>query len=104
MTPTINAVGVVAADVDATVAFYERLGCAFKRFGDWTHVEAELGGFRLMVVSAATMGEGAAGEGVRAGSALAAQAGTPAEVDELYWELSACGRGILEPFGAPWGQ
>jgi uncharacterized glyoxalase superfamily protein PhnB len=101
MTIRVNALGVVATDFAATLAFYTRLGCAFDPEAKEPHDEADLGGFRLMIDTP----ELVAGEtGPRHGIALAAQVGTPAEVDELYASLAADGHGVTEPFDAPWGM
>lgn len=104
MTVRINAVGLVATDLKATLAFYERLGCTFDE-ADGPHVEADLGGVRLMLDTAesvAAFGEGETGP--RHGIALAAQLESPADVDTLYAELAGSGRGKTEPFDAPWGM
>ena len=110
MTVTINAVGVTAADLRTTLAFYERLGCTFDVDPGGTHADADLGGFKLMVDSAASADDHGLGDpadtagGVRPGVALAAQVGSAAEVDALYEELDAAGRGLHKPFDAPWGM
>jgi uncharacterized glyoxalase superfamily protein PhnB len=104
MTVKVDAIGLVATDFRATLSFYERLGCAF---GEATepHAEADLGGVRLMVDTAASVaGFGEGSTGPRHGIALAARLGSPAEVDALYTELDEAGRGKLKPFDAPWGM
>jgi uncharacterized glyoxalase superfamily protein PhnB len=104
MAVRINAIGLVAEDFRATLAFYERLGCTFRDATE-PHAEADLGGVRLMVDTAASVAEFGEGEiGPRHGVALAAQLESPAEVDALYAELDAAGRGALKPFDAPWGM
>ena len=104
MTVRVNAVGVVATDFRTTLAFYERLGCTFPDPTE-PHAEADLGGVRLMVDSAASMAQlGETEIGPRHGIALAAEAGSPEEVDALYAELEAAGHGSRKPFDAPWGQ
>jgi uncharacterized glyoxalase superfamily protein PhnB len=101
MTIRINAIGVVATDFRATLAFYERLGCAFDPEAAAPHAEADLGGVRLMIDAA----ESVQGDiGPRKGLALAAQVDSPAEVDKVYDELDAAGHGLHKPFDAPWGM
>src|SRR5689334_15197831 len=101
MTIRLNALGVVATDFAATLAFYGRLGCAFDPEAKAPHAETDLGGFRLMIDSP----EMEPGEtGPRHGLALAAQLDTPAEVDALYESLAADGHGLHKPFDAPWGM
>jgi uncharacterized glyoxalase superfamily protein PhnB len=101
MTIRVNALGVVATDFAATLAFYTRLGCSFDPEAKAPHAEADLGGFRLMIDSP----EMVPGEvGPRHGIALAAQLDSPAAVDALYAELDTAGHGLTKPFDAPWGM
>jgi catechol 2,3-dioxygenase-like lactoylglutathione lyase family enzyme len=109
MDTRINAVGLVAADLKATLGFYERLGCTFTIFPGDGHASADLGGFELMVDSAASMetfglADAAPQAGPRPGFALAVKVDSPADVDALYAELDAAGHGLHQPFDAPWGQ
>jgi uncharacterized glyoxalase superfamily protein PhnB len=104
MTVRVNAIGLVATDFGATLSFYERLGCEFAAPVEPPHAEADLGGVKLMVDSAESVAQFGDEVGPRHGIALAAQLGTPAEVDALYDELSSGGRGVLKPFDAPWGM
>ena len=109
MTIKINAVGLVAADLTTTLAFYERLGCTFTIIPGSAHATADLGGFELMVDSAESiasfgLADAAPHAGPRPGVALAVQLDTPADVDALYAELDAAGHGLHKPFDAPWGQ
>ncbi len=104
MAVSINAIGLVAADFPATLAFYQRLGCTFADATE-PHAEADLGGVRLMVDSAESVAQFGDGEtGPRHGIALAAQLESPAEVDALYAELESAGHGAHKPFDAPWGM
>ena len=49
-TPQIDAIGLVASDLDRTVAFYRALGCELPDPpGEDGHLVAELGDFRLMI-------------------------------------------------------
>ncbi|WP_018351065.1 VOC family protein [Longispora albida] len=108
MTPVLNAIGLVAADVEATAAFYELLGLSFADPGD-PHREAVLpGGVRLMLDAESTIrslypGWERPSGGHRA--ALAFQCGSPAEVDAKVAELATAGYTVLsEPWDAFWGQ
>jgi uncharacterized glyoxalase superfamily protein PhnB len=101
MTIRVNALGVVATDFAATLAFYQRLGCSFAPDAAEPHAEADLGGFRLMIDTPQMV---PGDRGPRHGIALAAQLDSPAEVDELYEALDADGHGRTKPFDAPWGM
>lgn len=105
MQMTLNAIGLIATDIQSTKAFYERLGC---QFGDGPiHFEAELGSFRLMLDSEEFMREHGFltdALGVRNSFALAVQCDSPGTVNAVYDELAADGFGVTTPFDAPWGQ
>ena len=111
----IDCVATVAADMARTLGFYRRLGCAVPEGAeDEGHVDLDLGGgVRLMVDAWSMLRElGLVDDGEqppsaerpRTGVSLAARCGSPAEVDTLYAELAAEGRGVTEPWDAPWGQ
>ena len=111
--PRIDAVGLVAGDVAATVGFYRRLGTAFPEGStDGLHVEGDLGGVRLMIDSHAMLvglglddGSGAPSrDRPRHGISLAARCASPEAVDELYARLDADGFGVSPPWDAAWGQ
>ena len=105
MEMTLNAIGLIAADLQVTKSFYERLGCTFD--DGPVHVEATLGSFRLMLDSEAFMRENGflSDElGVRNSFALAVQCDSAQTVDETYAAFAADGFGVTEPFDAPWGQ
>ncbi len=104
----LNAIGLVAADLAATLTFYRQLGLDFHADGG-EHHECELAvGIRLMLDSADVIRSlhpgwtpGTGGPGV----AFAFQADTPAAVDRLYADLTAAGhRGVRAPWDAEWGQ
>ncbi|WP_019927986.1 VOC family protein [Nocardia sp. BMG111209] len=106
MTAQLDVIGLVVADVDASVDFYTRLGL---RFGDdlGGHREAELpGGFRLTLDTEATIRSfHPAWRGGAGRMNLAFRCPDPAAVDTWYEELTAAGyHGELKPFDAFWGQ
>ena len=105
----IDAVGLVAADLARSAAFYRALGHSVP---DPTpesggHLDIDLGGFRLMLDSEETIRSfdpGWTGSGGGRVS-LAVHCASPEEVDQRHAELSALGSGShLEPFDAFWGQ
>ncbi|MBE4734514.1 VOC family protein [Streptomyces caniscabiei] len=109
MTPRLDAIGMVASDMAASVTFYRRLGFAFPEGSEnLPHAEARLpGGLRLLLDTEETVRsfhpEYRRGTGGGAGLALLCD--SPAEVDAVYEELTAAGyRGELKPWDAAWGQ
>jgi catechol 2,3-dioxygenase-like lactoylglutathione lyase family enzyme len=104
----LDAIGIVASDVAASVAFYRRLGLEFPAGEPDDHVEAPIGstGVRVMIDSEAMMKSLDPGfEGNPNGRiGLAVRLGSPADVDALYADLAADGFGRTEPYDAPWGQ
>ncbi len=106
----LDAIGIVAADLGRSLAFYRALGLPVPDGAeDEPHVEVPLGGgMRLMFDTEETVrsfhpswspGGGAGRIG------LAVSLPDPAGVDELFAKLTAAGHhGELEPFDAPWGQ
>ncbi|WP_330293616.1 VOC family protein [Streptomyces sp. NBC_00576] len=109
-TPRFDAIGIVTADLAASVTFYRRLGLDFPEGADeQPHVEAELpGGMRLLLDTEATVRsfhprwQPPSGGG-RIGLALLC--GSATEVDSLYEELVGAGyRSELKPWDAVWGQ
>lgn len=110
MTVQFNFVGLVVADIPASLAFYRRLGLDIPKEADTEpHVEVSLpGGLRLAWDSEGTVKSFDAGwtapSGGR-GMGLAFECGTPGEVDEVYGELIEAGyHGHLKPWDAFWGQ
>jgi catechol 2,3-dioxygenase-like lactoylglutathione lyase family enzyme len=110
MAPTFNAIGIVVADMAASLAFYRRLGLAIPaEADDAPHAEAELpGGVRLMWDTLDTINSfdpefsPAKGDG-RIG--LACRCADPAEVDATYADMTAAGyEGHKQPWDAFWGQ
>ncbi|MFG1608767.1 VOC family protein [Actinoplanes sp. NPDC049265] len=109
MAPTFNAIGLAAADMATTLAFYRALGLDIPAEQDTApHAEAVLpGGIRLMFDSYASLEEldpdwtpGPEGAG-----GLAFLCDVPAEVDEVHAGLVKAGYAShKEPWDAPWGQ
>jgi catechol 2,3-dioxygenase-like lactoylglutathione lyase family enzyme len=110
--PRIDVVGLVVRDLDASLAFYRRLGLDIPENPDpegHGHVEATLpGGLRIAwdtyEVIRSFDPEWSEPSGPP-GMSLAFRVDSPAEVDELYSELVGSGYdGHLKPFDAFWGQ
>ncbi|MDR7302727.1 VOC family protein [Haloactinomyces albus] len=110
MTMQFSAVGLVAEDMAATLAFYRLLGLDFPADADAEpHVDVLLpSGVRLMWDTAETVRSidptwTSPSGGHRV--ALAFDCGTPAAVDSAYAEITAAGHdGHHEPWDAFWGQ
>ncbi|NNH73317.1 glyoxalase [Nocardia uniformis] len=109
MAPRLDVIGLIVSDLEASLAFYRRLGLEFGPVAGAGHVEAELpGGFRLALDTEEVMASFQSnwqrpGSDGRIG--LAFRCDSPAEVDAVYEELVAAGRhGELKPFDAEWGQ
>jgi catechol 2,3-dioxygenase-like lactoylglutathione lyase family enzyme len=110
MAITFNAIGIVAADMAASLAFYRKLGLSIPAEADNApHAEAELpGGVRLMWDTLETINSfdpefsPAKGDGR---ISLAFQCADPAEVDATYAAMTAAGHeGHKQPWDAFWGQ
>ena len=109
MAPRFDAIGMVVADMAATLAFYRELGLEFPEGAENEgHVETTLpGGIRLMfdtieVVQSFSEYHPPSG-GHRMG--LAFRCDDAAEVDRTHARLVASGhRSALDPFDAFWGQ
>lgn len=111
MTLKLDLIGLVVADMPATLAFYRRLGLTFPADADeQPHVEAVLdGGLRLAfdTIEVIRSFSGADWTPPTGGPAtsLAFRCPDPAEVDRQYAELTAAGyRSHHEPWDAFWGQ
>jgi catechol 2,3-dioxygenase-like lactoylglutathione lyase family enzyme len=109
MTPRFDAIGLVASDMAASVAFYRRLGLVFPEGAETgPHTEARLpGGLRLMLDTEETVRSFRPDwqRGTGGGSSIALLCESPAEVDAVYEELVAAGyHGELKPWDAVWGQ
>jgi uncharacterized glyoxalase superfamily protein PhnB len=105
--PDLTAIGIVAASPKQSIAFYRLLGVDFPEDGEG-HVEAALpSGVRFMLDDEEVIRsfrpdwERATGNQL----ALAFECATPAEVDELYEQVTAAGFiGEKAPWDAFWGQ
>ena len=110
MTARLDAIGLVARDLAATLSFYRQLGLDIPLGADAEeHVEVPLpGGIRLLIDPASTIASFDPSfdpDGDLGGSALAFACDDPAEVDRIHGELTAAGhRSHLDPFDPPWGQ
>ncbi|WP_347405131.1 VOC family protein [Micromonospora sp. WMMD1082] len=110
MTPHLDLIGLVAADMARTLDFYRRLGLDIPAGAEREpHVEVTLpGGLRLAWDDVATVRSFDPEWTPPVGghrAALAFRCASPAEVDRWYAELTAEGHhGHLPPWDAPWGQ
>ncbi len=107
--PSFDALGVVATDMAATLAFYRRLGLDIPVEADGEgHVEVELAdGFRLMFDTVAVIEQFSSHEPPAGGRSVsfAFRCDDPAAVDATHADLTGAGyRSKLEPFDAFWGQ
>ncbi|GAB2807859.1 VOC family protein [Actinocorallia aurea] len=105
----LDLIGLVVADMAASLAFYRRLGLDLPAEADAApHVEAVLpGGLRLAWDTVETIRGFAPEWTAPQGSprvSLAFAFDSPAEVDAAYRELEAAGHHGKEPWDAPWGQ
>ncbi|WP_155053692.1 VOC family protein [Streptomyces blattellae] len=110
MTPRFDAIGLVVADLAASVAFYRRVGFAFPEGAEnEPHAEARLpGGVRLMLDTEEMVRSIVPGWQPPAGGgrhSLALLCDGPGEVDAVYEDLVGAGyHGGQKPWDAPWGQ
>jgi catechol 2,3-dioxygenase-like lactoylglutathione lyase family enzyme len=110
MTPSLDVIGLVVADMAASLAFYRRLGLDIAPGAETEpHVEAPLtGGLRLAWDTVETIHsfdpEWTAPKGSpRVG--LAFRCASPSDVDRVYGELVAAGyEGHKAPWDAFWGM
>jgi catechol 2,3-dioxygenase-like lactoylglutathione lyase family enzyme len=105
MTLRLNVIGLVVADMDAALGFYRRLGLEFEVTGG--HAQARLtGGIQLMIDTEQEIRSFHPDwQGQPGRISLAVECGSPAEVDEVFAELTQAGyRAELKPFDAFWGQ
>ncbi|NNG39786.1 glyoxalase [Flexivirga sp. ID2601S] len=105
----VDLVGIVTADLPASLRFYRLLGLPIPEgVDDAPHVEITLdGGMRLAWDPESTVRsfhpDWQPVRGGRIGLALLVD--SPADVDAVYEQVTAAGHeGSLAPFDAPWGQ
>jgi uncharacterized glyoxalase superfamily protein PhnB len=105
--PELNAIGIVSADLAASIAFYRLLGVDFPEDGEG-HIEATLpSGTRFMLDSEDVVKSFRPDWTREIGNqlSLAFQCTSPAEVDELYGRAKDAGfNAEKEPWDAFWGQ
>ncbi|MEO3747743.1 VOC family protein [Plantactinospora sp. B5E13] len=110
MTPTLDAFGMIVADMAASLAFYRRLGLDIPAAADHEpHAEVVLpGGLRLMwdtVELVDSIDPGYVHPTGHGRISLAFRCADPAEVDATYEMMTAAGyQGPLKPWDAFWGQ
>ncbi|WP_117208252.1 VOC family protein [Allorhizocola rhizosphaerae] len=109
MNPRLNAIGIVASDMRASIAFYGRLGLEFKSEGDDSHASCLLpNGLNVMLDAEGLVRDLVPDWTPPVGGhafALAFEFATPAEVDTKFAELVDAGaRAVREPWDAFWGQ
>ena len=106
--PELNAIGIAAADMAASIRFYRLLGLDMPDTPNEGHVEASLpNGVRLMLDSEETILSFLPDWKRQNGNqiSLAFECASPAEVDELYARVTDAGfEGEKEPWDAFWGQ
>ncbi|MEV7956946.1 VOC family protein [Streptomyces sp. NPDC088141] len=110
MTPRMDAIGIITADLAASLTFYRRLGLDIPADAESApHVEVTLpGGQRLLwdteEVTRSFDPEWSPPHGGERLS-LAFLCDSPAEVDSVYDDLTGAGyRGHLKPWDSVWGQ
>lgn len=110
MTPRFDCIGLVVADMAASLAFYRRLGLDIPASADeLPHAEYELpGGLRLLWDTDEVHASFDPGPELPKGpgrAALGFACADAGEVDRVYGELVAEGyAGHLKPWDAVWGQ
>ncbi|WP_433554925.1 VOC family protein [Pseudonocardia xinjiangensis] len=110
MSPTMNAIDIVVSDLEATMAFYRRLGLEFEIDAHMPeHAQCDLpNGLHLMLDTENLRGKTSTDWSPAAGGPrafFAFEFPAPPDVDEKYAELTAAGyRGLQEPWDAFWGM
>lgn len=104
----LDAIGIVAKDMNKTVEFYHLLGLDFQEAGSPNHLEATLpSGLRVMLDSVTLMNEINPNWTERVGNTvvLCFKENEPAGVDAVVEKLRLKGHNITkEPWDAFWGQ
>jgi catechol 2,3-dioxygenase-like lactoylglutathione lyase family enzyme len=112
--PTLSQLNIVSSNLDASIAFYRRLGVDFPEERVWRtatgahHASAEDAGSDLDLDSAVFSqfwNKGWAGRKDLAGRVVVGfSVGSRADVDRIYGEMTAAGhRGLQPPWDAFWG-
>ncbi|RKR92481.1 catechol 2,3-dioxygenase-like lactoylglutathione lyase family enzyme [Micromonospora pisi] len=110
MTPRLNLIGLVVADMSRSLSFYRQLGLEIPTEADGEpHVEVTLpGGLRLAWDTTETIKSFDPSWTAPTGTpraSLAFLCDSPAEVDATYDKLTGAGHtGHLKPWDAFWGQ
>ena len=103
----LNAIGIVSSNLRASIAFYRLLGVDFPEDGE-DHIEATLpSGLRLMLDTEEVVKSFRPDWVRETGNqlALAFECASPAEVDEIFEQVTAAGfQAEKEPWDAFWGQ
>jgi uncharacterized glyoxalase superfamily protein PhnB len=106
--PELNAIGIVASDMAASIRYYRLLGLDMPDTPGEGHVEATTaGGLRLMLDSEEVVKSFLPEWKRETGNqlSLAFECTSPAEVDEVYARMTGAGfEGEKEPWDAFWGQ
>jgi uncharacterized glyoxalase superfamily protein PhnB len=108
MTPVLNAVGIVTADMARSLEFYRLLGLSVPDTPEAGHVNIDVArGMRVMIDSEAEVRKFRSDWDRTTGNqcALAFECESPAQVDALYARVTAAGfEADKEPWDAFWGQ
>jgi catechol 2,3-dioxygenase-like lactoylglutathione lyase family enzyme len=106
--PQLNAIGIVVSDMTRSIQFYRLLGLDVPETPDEGHVDTFLpNGVRFMLDSEDTVKSFRPDWKRETGNqiALAFECEGPAQVDEVYAQVTAAGfHGEKEPWDAFWGQ
>ena len=107
--PSLDAIGIVVQDLEASRAFYARVGLAVPADdAGHGHVEATVGGVRIMIDTVETVRSfdpdwQPPSGGHRIGLAFLCE--SPQEVDRVHADVVAAGyESHRDPFDAFWGQ
>ena len=108
MATLLNGIGIVVSDMAQSLDFYRRLGLDVPETPHEGHVDVVLpNGWRLMLDSEGEMRKLLPDWVRQPGNlfSLAFQCESPAEVDELYSQMTGAGyHGDKDPWDAFWGQ